>query len=1038
MPSVEVRLLGPLQVRCEGVVVAVPAGKQRALLAALLLQAGRAVPADQLAELLWAPATPPPSAPVALRNYVMRLRRVLGPAGQRLVQTWPGGYLIAPGDCDLDLARFEQELATARQAASDGDWPQLAVHADAALGLWRGEPFSDADLPTLTAQHVPRLTEMLMQARELRIEADLAMARHAEAVTELPQLIEANPVRERLYALLMLALYRCGRRAEALDAYRACHDVLAGEVGADPGLELQALHQQILHDDPVLAAPSALCTQPGPAGQPADRSDGAPRQLPAVVGCFTGRDGELAALTGLLGPGGGGVAPALVISVIGGTAGVGKTALAVQWAHLVAGRFPDGQLYVNLRGYDRDQPMTATDALAGFLRALGVPGQDIPDEIEERARLYRSRLAGRRMLVLLDNARDGDQVRPLLPGYPGCVVVVTSRDVLAGLVAADGARRLDLDVLPQADAVGLLRSLIGPSADQDLGAVMELAGLCARLPLALRIAAELAAARPAAPLAELVAELAADRLDLLDAGEDRADVRAVFSWSLRQLPAEVAGAFALLGLHPGEDVDVRAAAALTGTSARQARRTLRQLHRAGLLQAVGSGRYGMHDLLRAYAREQAAARDPGDQCEQALTRLFDYYLAAAAAALDILYPARAHQPPRMAATAAAMPSMRDEAQARVWLDKERANLTAIAAHCAGHGWPDHVTGLARALFRYLLLGSYLPEALTIYGHALHAARKSGDLAAEARALNALGSIAGSKGHFGEAAGHFHAALELYRRCGNRAGEAGVLNNLGVAEHQLHNHQSAAGYYRQAIAAFGDAGDRLNAAAALCSLSGVEAELGSCDRASEHLQLALRVFRDEKDQVREAEALSRMGELDLGRSQLTEAAAFFEESLAIFRRVDRRTGVADELFNLGQVSLRQGRHRQAIGYFRQTLALFRETGNQHGETYTLRSLAEALHGTGQPAAAHTELAAALRLAAETGHTYEQATAHRDLAESYHSAGEADQARHHWQQALALYTQLGTPEVGQIRGKLTASSPRLTQAECEQPTQPDDRG
>ena len=334
-----------------------------------------------------------------------------------------------------------------------------------------------------------------------------------------------------------------------------------------------------------------------------------------AVAHFTGRAAELAALTGLLGEAGPTVPGTVVISAIGGTAGVGKTALAVHWAHQVAGRFPDGQLYVNLRGYDPGEPMAAADALAGFLRALGVPGQEIPDEMEERARLYRSRLAGRRVLVLLDNARDGEQVRPLLPGDPGCAAVVTSRDALAGLVAsrrrpAAGPGRAAAGRRGRPAAVADRRR--GPTRTRTAAA--ELAGLCARLPLALRIAAELAAAR-----AHGAAGRAGGRAGgepgwtCLDAGEDRADVRAVFSWSVRQLPDDAAGAFALIGLHPGGDLDAHAAAALTGSTAGQARRVLGRLHRASLIQAAGAGRYGMHDLLRAYAREQAAARDTGEQ-----------------------------------------------------------------------------------------------------------------------------------------------------------------------------------------------------------------------------------------------------------------------------------------------------------------------------------------------------------------------------------------------------------------------------------------
>jgi tetratricopeptide (TPR) repeat protein/transcriptional regulator with XRE-family HTH domain len=730
---------------------------------------------------------------------------------------------------------------------------------------------------------------------------------------------------------------------------------------------------------------SGPVTPPRAAGQP-ERGI-VPRQLPAAVSHFTGRAAELDALSGMLGDAS--AARTVMIFALTGTAGVGKTALAVHWADRVAGRFPDGQLYVNLRGYDPGEPVWAGDALAGFLGALGVAGQEVPDGVDDRARLYRSRLAGRRVLVVLDNARDGEQVRPLLPGARGCVAVVTSRDALAGLVAADGARRLDLDVLPLADAVGLLRSLIGGRADDDQAAVAALAGLCARLPLALRIAAELAAARRPAPLADLVAELAAGRLDSLDAGEDRADVRAVFSWSCRQLDESTAGAFALS-----------------------------RLHRASLLQACGPGRYGMHDLLRAYAREQAIARDTGGHGDRALTRLFDYYLAAAAAAMDVLLPAEAQRRPRVTARPAVLPSVPGEADALAWLDRERANLVATVVHCAGHGWPRHATDLAGTLFRYLMTGSHLPEADTIYGHALQAARRSGDLAAEASALNGLGGIRVMKGHFRDAAGHYQAALERYRRCGDRAGQGRVLQNLGITQHQLHNDRSAAGYYREAMAAFEDVADRLGVAGTLANLASVEAELDLHDEAAEHLRHALGVFRDEQDQRREAETLQRMGVISLRRGQLTQAADCFEQALTVYRRTDHRTGIAAQLCLLGDVSVRRGEYQQAIGHLRQALTLYRENGNQHGEILTLRSLAEALHGVGQPATARAELTAALRLATETGNIYQQAGAHSDLAESHRGAGQGEQARGHWQQALSLYTQLDAPEASQVRSRLSA--------------------
>jgi tetratricopeptide (TPR) repeat protein/transcriptional regulator with XRE-family HTH domain len=748
---------------------------------------------------------------------------------------------------------------------------------------------------------------------------------------------------------------------------------------------------------------------------------GVPRELPAPVGHFTGRRAELDQLSEMAASSSG---RALVICAVGGTGGVGKTALAVQWAHRVAERFPDGQLYVNLRGYDPDQPVAPTDALAGLLRTLGVPGTDVPDGAQDRARLYRSRLAGRRMLVLLDNARDGDQVRLLLPGDPGCVTVVTSRDTLAGLVATDGARRLDLDVLPLADAVGLLRSLIGPRTEEDPAAAAELAGLCARLPLALRIAAELAAARRETTLRDLAAELAASQLDLLNAGEDRADVRAVFSWSYRQLDDGAAEAFALAGLHPGPELDAHAVAALTATSAEVAGRVLGRLYRASLVQAAGSGRYSMHDLLRAYACEQAAERGTDAWSQQALTRLFDYYLVAAGAAMDVLYPAEAHHRPRIARAAAVVPSMGGEADALAWLDRERPNLVAVVAHCAQHGWLRHATGLAGTLFRYLMTGSHLPEVLTINRHALLAARQSSDPAAEASALNTLGGVDFMRGRYRDAADHFRSALELYRQCGDRGGEARTLHNLGICEHHLHNHQSAADYCRSALSAYQDAEDSLGAARALTDLAAAETDLGYYAQAADHLQRALPVLHDAKDHVREAIALGRVGELNVLRGKLTLAADCFEQALALSRRVDHRTGIADQLLNLGEVSLHQGKYRQAIGRLRRAIALYREIGQQGGEIVALRTLAEALQADGQPAAARAELETASRLAAETGNTYLQASAHRDLAENYHVGGEDTQALYHWQRALTLYTELGAPEADHVRS-------RLSSYEAEQP-------
>ena len=773
----EFGLLGPLTVRCGGAAVPVAAGKQRAVLAALLLDAGRAVPVDELCDVLWG-AEPPESARASVQNYVRRLRQALGDAGRDRIRTQPGGYLITVSAGELDVTRFEALARSAGAAVRRGAWDDAAGRARAALALWRGEPLADAGSAVLAGREAPRLAELRLQAQEARAEADLHLGRRAEAIAELRVLVGAHPLRERLPALLMLALYWDGRQGEALAAYRQARQALARELGSEPGTGLRELHQRMLAGDPALApdpapaphraAPAARAAGDGTraaAGPPPPAAEGpplVPRQLPGAVPHFTGRAAELAALTRALDTAG--EQPGSVpIAAIGGTAGVGKTALAVRWAHQVADRFPDGQLYVNLRGYDPGRPVAAADALAGILGALGVTGPDVPPGAEERAARYRSALAGRRVLVVLDNAREVEQVRLLLPGTPGCMVVVTSRDALAGLVARYGASRLDLDLLPGPDAVGLLRVLIGARADADPGAAAVLAERCARLPLALRVAAELTAERPEVSLAGLSAELAGlrQRLDRLDAGGDpRTAVRAVFSWSSRDLDPAAARLFALLGLFPGPDLDRQAAAALAGTPVEAAAQALSTLARAHLVRPAGPGRYGLHDLLRGYAAEQAARRETGQWRQAALTRLLDYYLDTATATAAALDPAaarpgssapaapaaRAGAPVIGAAAAGAGPAgpaggpgppVTGAAAARAWLDAERPVLAAITAQAASGGWPGHATGLSAALAPYLEAGRHDADAVAIHGHAVRAARQAGDAAAEEAALRHL-------------------------------------------------------------------------------------------------------------------------------------------------------------------------------------------------------------------------------------------------------------------------------------------------------------
>ncbi len=1006
-------ILGPLLVHDETAAISVSAARQRVLLAALLTQAGQTVPADVLAELVWNGA-PPDGAAVTLRSHVMRLRRALGPtAGSRLVTRHPG-YLVEAGEQELDLLRFTALCRQGGAALRAGTWHEASGVLREALCLWRGEPLGDVKSEMLTTREVPRLTEMRLQALEARIDADLHLGRHAEVIIELEQLAAAHRFRERLHALLMLALYRGDRQADALAVYRQARTMLIEELGAEPGARLRELHQQVLTADPALKLhePSRLAV--------IDVHQAVPLELPAMTANFTGRTKELAALSALVDHSVKQAHETLIISAIGGTAGVGKTALAVHWAHRAAKRFPDGQLYVDLRGYDPAQPMSATDALAGFLRALGVPGKDVPLEEDMRAARYRSLLAGRRVLVLLDNAGSAEQVQPLLPGTPGCVVIVTSRDSLAGLVARNGAIRLDLDLLPEADAVSLLQVLIGERADAEPDAVRELAGQCCRLPLALRVAAELAAARPAEPLARLASELADQRrrLELLDAGGDqRTAVRAVFSWSYRHLDAAAARAFRLAGLHPGRDFDGYALAALAGTGPEQIRRILAVLVRAHLLRQVGADHYGMHDLLRAYARELAAS-DGEDAKRAALTGLLEYYLHAAATAIDAVLPAEARRPPRVPRSASSAPPMDEPAVARAWLVAEQANLVGAAVYAAANGWPGHATRLSATLQRYLENGGHFAEAFTLQSHARDAARRAGDRAAEATALTSLGIVAWWRGQFEEAAGLLRQALTLYRETGDRNGQAYVLANLGIVEGQRCRYQRAGRYLRQALTLHRDTGDRIGEARALSNLGMVEQEQGRPAQAARLYRQSLILSRENGDKTSEAYGLVNLGEVEGLLGQFDQATGHLRQGLKLFREVGNRSARSGPLSRLGDVEMQRGHHEVAVDYYRQSLVLSQELGEPVHEAAARNGLGAAFLVTGRPEDARHQYNAALSLAIRIGHKHELARAHNGLARSYRVTGDYSQARRHWQQALDLYTGLGASEAEQVQAQLTS--------------------
>jgi DNA-binding SARP family transcriptional activator len=629
--DIVLRVLGPVEVRSGGTWRQPDRPQQRLVLALMALRAGQVVPVGELIGAVWA-ETPPRSARASVQVLVTRLRRALaGTPGGHLERLGEGYRLqLEPGL--LDVHRFRLLARAGREAA---DCRTAVAAFDEALALWRGPAL--ADVPGTAKVEAIRsgLAEEHLSVLQDRISAMLGCGMEWEAAAELPGLLARNPLAERLAGMLMVALYRCGQQADALRVFREVRSRLVGELGIEPGPELQQMHQRILTGDLYLTGPADARVAPRQAGGVAlgRVQRVVPRQLPTAPPYFAGRDAELRVLTRLAArASGAGIQDAegtVTIAAISGMAGVGKSALAVCWGHQVAGEFPDGQLYVNLRGFSpAGPPVSPGEAIRGFLAAFQVPPEGVPAGLDSLAGLYRSMLAGTRTLVVLDNARDVDQVRPLLPASPGCLVLVTSRNRLAGLVANEGACPVRLDVLPESAARELLSYRLGPSRVNAEGdAVTELAASCGGLPLALGIAATRAAARPDFALAALAAELrdGPGRLDALDTGDPASSLREVFSWSHQQLGHSAGRLFRLMSVYPGPEVSVEAAASIADVAVPDAQRALSELTNASLLAERSPGRYHCHDLLRAYAAEQASGWDGQVEVRAARHRMLEHY-----------------------------------------------------------------------------------------------------------------------------------------------------------------------------------------------------------------------------------------------------------------------------------------------------------------------------------------------------------------------------------------------------------------------------
>jgi len=692
-----------------------------------------------------------------------------------------------------------------------------------------------------------------------------------------------------------------------------------------------------------------------------------PRELPADVTPFYGRADTLRTLDGLLE----GRSSTTLVALCG-TAGVGKTALAVHWAHRVAKRFPDGQLYINMCGYDATPPVTTSGAVTALLRSLLPPGAPIPAGDREQLSLYRSLTADRKLLIVLDNAATPETVRPLIPAGPDCVVIATSRDAMPGLVARDGAVRLDLVALPQGDAYLLLNQLVGDRASVDPDATRMLAERCARLPLALRLAAELAVSRPTVSIRTLLEDLdGTDTLDEFEAsGDPQTSLRAVFSWSYQRLPADAARVFRLLGVHPGRSYDAYAVAALAECSLGEARTAMRTLTRAHLVEELSSSRATMHDLLHAYAVELVKAEPAADH---ALVRLLDYYVYVAANAGDIAYPYPRPSSDDPLELATPVPDLPDPEAALAWLESERTNLLA-AAHTDRS---RHALSLSNGLRRYLNVRGHLGDAIVIHQLALTAADRCQDVGAKARALCSLGMAYGQAGRLTEAADYARRGCGLARETGDQITLRGALNTLGLVLDATGEH---------------DAG---------------------CEALTESLNLATG-----RDPRMDAAALTNLGLCHEHAGRYDQALELYSQATEKYREAGWRPGEGEVFYNTGNINLRLDQPETALEFCQRALAIAHETGSIELEMGALNSLGVAQRTLGQlddAAARHNQ---ALSLAQRVGDRIEVARAVDGLGTVARLAGNGNDAHAFWTEALAIYTDIGVPQAAEVRAKLSA--------------------
>lgn len=1038
------RILGPVELHVNGQPYGFGSPKERCVLAVLLYELGRPVATDSLIERVWG-ENPPESPRLSLYSYLSRLRRrlkeVAGNDHASLRQR-SGYYTLDADPGAVDLHRFRSLRAQARTVSEGGDDERAAELLHDAESLWRGTP-----LAGLSGAWVERVRSALAEERFAsrleRITVELRLGRHADLVGEISDLVAERPHNQKLVEHLMVALYRCGRQAEALAAYRRTHRLFIDEIGNEPGSSLRDLHQRILNEDPKLVADS-----PAHTAAPSVEPNSLPRDNPD----FAGRLRELTELFGLIDSGLARLTVAVV--AINGMAGVGKSTFAIHAAHMLSSRYPY-VFYLGLQAHHPiEEPVDPLSGLGILLRTLGMPPERIPGTVTERATLWRTQIAGRRALIVLDDANDAEQITPLLPGSGNCLVLVTCR---RRTIEIPGMYWLPIEVLRPDDAAALFAHVAGPERIQDTVSLAQVVRLCGYLPLAIHVAGRHFRNHPAWSISDLADRLARSQHRISGFRAEAREVAASLDLSYRYLMGGQQRLLRQLAIHPGAEFSVYTAAAAGGHESLVAtEHALDVLLDHHLLEEPEPGRYTFHDLVREYAWHRAHLDDPAEARESATRRIFDYYLYLTNRAARVVYPFYRWMDAGPLSAPSVTPALSTRSDYRNWVEAERVNIMNAINCAAKSGWSQQAALLAHMLAQFLETWGFREDAIILYQLAIRTWHEAEDTLGEARALTDLCYALGHMGRYAEALHCVGSALSACRAQGDRAGEADALDRMGLILWQSSRYREALSCHEEALTIWRAIADRHGEADALGHSAMSLWHTGRYEDALKCLGKALVIYREIADTHGEGRSLNNIADVQQHLGFHAEALDRYRQALEISRDIGDRQGEAITLNNIGNICQRSDKHDESLRYYREALAIYRDIGDRRCEADTLNNIGAALqclghygqalinhqkalilaHDLAEPyqearslsnmgnahlcsreySAAEGDYRAAFELSHQIDDSYQEALAQEGLGSVLLHTEGAAAAKEHWRIALDLFERIGVPEADSMRGRI----------------------